>query len=185
MIYLVIGPSCAGKTQFVTNTWIKGSNIELKKDLIKYCETDRSLLIGDWTINAKVRGTDKIARQQYKLIAPQIIRLFESSDKDIVAEGVNLCWSFVAEELLKYKENILLFYIYCDLQTSINRNVNLGNTQSVKNIKSTFTRTNNWFNKYGNNFKHYIVDTNHLFDFSDFSIKDLNLKEGKLDEIFV
>lgn len=176
MIYLVIGPSCAGKTQFVSNSWMT-DDCTVKKDLIKYTECKDAYLIGDYTINAKVRGTDKVARQHYKLIAPQIIKLHNLNDKDIIAEGINLCWHFVATDLLEVADDVKLIYLQSSLEKSIERNAQLHNTQTITNIKSTYTRTLNWFNKYAGYFDSYIVNTDVGVDFSNFSINTAKLEK--------
>lgn len=181
MIWLIIGPSCAGKTQFVTNSFIGNSKLVCTKDIIKVTESDTSYLIGDWTLNAKVRGTDKIARQHLKLIAPQIEKLMSKGDKDIVAEGVNICWSFVLDNLIQYADQIKLIYVQCSLGASIYRNQKLGGTQRERNIKATWTRTNNTFLKYNKFFDSYVVNTEFGIDFRTFS-KDTAILKKYTDE---
>lgn len=179
MIYLIIGPSCSGKTQIVTNSFIKNScEIVCYKDIIKVTKTDDAYLIGDYTVDKKVRGTDRISRNQLKLIAPQIIKLFKSdTQKDIVAEGVNICWSFVFDELLLYRKDIKLIYLYCTKDVSLNRNHTIGSTASDSWFKSIWTRTDNIFNKYCNDFDSYIIYTNEDMDFSKISLTTADIEQ--------
>ena len=179
MIYLIIGPSCSGKTQIVTNSFIKNScETVCYKDIIKVTKTDNAYLIGDYTVDKKVRGTDRISRNQLKLIVPQIIKLFESGvQRDIVAEGVNICWSFVFDELLSYKKDIKLIYLYCTKEVSLKRNHIIGSTASDSWFKSIWTRTDNIFNKYCNDFNSYIIYTNEDIDFSEISLDTVDIKQ--------
>jgi hypothetical protein len=174
MIYLVIGPSCSGKTQFVTNSFIK-SDSRCIKDLIKITVTDTSILIGDYTTNNKVRGTDRISRSQLKLIAPQIIKSFNDTKLDIVAEGINVCWDFVLEDLIPYKEHIKLIYINCSKETSLLRNYQINENANSSWFKAVYTRSFNTFNKYKNVFDSYIVDTEHGVDFNLISLDTVTL----------
>lgn len=177
MIYLIIGPSCSGKTQFVTNSFIKGSQMHCFKDLVKVTETENCFLIGDFTIEKKIRGTDTISRSQLKLISPQIIKLFNETDKDIVAEGVNLCWSFVFDALLPYKNDIVLIYLNCSKDISLQRNCAIGSTAKDSSFKAMWTRTDNIFNKYCSYFDSYVYCTDTIDDFSEFGLSAIELQK--------
>jgi len=173
MIYLVIGPSCSGKTQFVTNSFMKGNCI-CYKDLVRVTKSDNAYLIGDYTSDKKVRGTDRIARQQLKLIVPQIIKLFELNDGlDVVAEGVNICWSFVFEDLLPYREFVKFMYLRTSKEISLQRNHIIKSSASDAWFKSIWTRTNNIFNKYCVYYDSYVFDTSDNIDFSKISIDNI------------
>lgn len=176
MIYLVIGPSCSGKTQFVTNSFIGISKSDCYKDLIKITKTESSILIGDYTTDKKVRGTDRISRSQLKLIAPQIIKCFESEYLDIIAEGINICWSFVLDELIPYKSSIKLIYLNCSKEMSLYRNKMLNAQFNSTWFKSVYTRSLNTFIKYKNVFDSYVVDTNNIIDFSTISLDTVKLE---------
>lgn len=72
MIYIVIGPSCSGKSTFVVNSFIRGENTKENKDIITYCETDTCFLIGKWFDPRRVKGLDRISRAQIPLIVDQV-----------------------------------------------------------------------------------------------------------------
>lgn len=175
MIYLIIGPSCSGKTQIVTNSFIlPAKSICCHKDIIKITQTDNSILIGDYTVTNKVRGTDKIGRNQLKLIAPQIIKSFHDfPDFDIVAEGINVCWRFVLDELLPYKEHVRLIYLACSKDTSILRNRELNPTCNVTWFKSVWTRSYNTLVNYGKCFNSSIVDTEDYMNFDSICLNNV------------
>lgn len=175
MIYLIIGPSCSGKTQIVTNSFIGNSEISCYKDLVKITKSDTSLLIGDYTSNNKVRGTDRISRSQLKLIAPQIIKLFNEYDLNIVAKGINVCWSFVLDELLPYKDNVKLIYMDCSKEMSLARNEKINPDFNRSWFKSVWTRSNNIFNKYSQEYNSWIIDAEHILNFSEISLDNVQL----------
>ena len=170
MIYLIIGPSCSGKTQLVTNSFIGKSKIICYKDIIKITKSESSILIGDYTTNKKVRGTDRISRSQLKLIAPQIIKSFKETDLNVIAEGINICWSFVLDALLPYKSEIILIYVRCSKETSLYRNKQINSKCNESWFKSVWTRSNNTFNKYCKIYKSWIIDTDVITDFSTISL---------------
>lgn len=183
MIYLIIGPSCSGKTQLVTNSFIKDSKMSCYKDLVKVTETDYSILIGDYTSDKKVRGTDRISRSQLKLIAPQIIKSFSETNLDVVAEGINICWSFVLDALLPYRDNIMLIYLNCSKETSLSRNRQLNSELNEAWFKSVWTRSNNIFNKYCSIYNSWIIDTDSIIDFSNISLVTSKLVPVKIQQV--
>ena len=75
MIYIVIGPSCSGKSTFVVNSFIKGKNAKETKDILTLCETDACFLVGKWFDSRRVKGLDRISRAQIPLIVEQVKKL--------------------------------------------------------------------------------------------------------------
>lgn len=173
MIYLILGASCSGKTQLVTNSFIS-KNAVCYRDLVPVTKTDTAHLIGDFTREGKVRGTDKISRSQLKLIAPQIIKCFNDSNLDVVAEGINVCWNFVLNELVPYKDNIKMIYLNSSLETSLRRNIELNKDCNKKWFKSVYTRSENAFLSFSNKFDSYVINTENA-DFSKISLTNCEL----------
>lgn len=173
MIYLILGPSCSGKTQIVTNSFIE-EPISCYRDLIPITKTSKAYLIGDFTKSGKVRGTDRISRSQLKQIAPQIIKCFENSSLDVVAEGVNVCWRFVLDPLIPYNKDVTLIYLKCNLETSLKRNLSLNPSCNKSWFKSVYTRSENTFFEYSSVFDSYLVNTENA-DFSTISLSNCEL----------
>ena len=46
MIYLIVGASCSGKTSFTYNSFLKGKEFTQTKDILDYCETNDTILLG-------------------------------------------------------------------------------------------------------------------------------------------
>ncbi len=183
MIYLVIGPSCSGKTQFVSNSFLDNSDLISYKDILKLTKSKNNILIGDYTKSDKVRGTDRISRSQLKLIAPQIIKLHNNQDDlNIVAEGINVCYPFVMDALLPYKENVKLVYIYCTKAISLDRNIAINKNANLTWFKSVWTKSHNTFLSYCDKYDSYILNTNYGIDFNTISLSNSNLIKGNPNE---
>ena len=171
MIYIVIGPSCAGKSTFVKNSFIKDSQLTLFNDIIKVTESDYAYLIGDYTaktVDGRLRGTDAIARQYLKLVVPQINNLIRTFPKDVVIDGDKIYSHNIFDALVSLTPfiKVELDYIWCSEKTSIERNKKNGATMKESAIKALSTKPYNLYMEYKDKFYSHIYNTEGITDWS-------------------
>ena len=97
MIYLIIGGSCAGKSQFVKNSFLKGKPFKEYKDLVTICETDTDFMLGKYNLDIRQTGTDRISRKDIPLFFDQIKRLYRRG-KNVVCEGDKISYKPAQQE---------------------------------------------------------------------------------------
>lgn len=173
MIYIVIGPSCSGKSTFVVNSFIKGKNAKETKDILTLCETDTCFLIGKWFDSRRVKGLDRISRAQIPLITKQVKKLIPKN-KNIVLEGDKVVSQKIFRELLNTGEKCKLFWIRCSAETSLNRNRKNGSTQQESSIRAVATKAKNIFYIFQNEMDGEIVDTENVVDWDNFNLSTAN-----------
>lgn len=173
MIYIVIGPSCSGKSTFVVNSFIKGKNAKEIKDILTLCETDTCFLIGKWFDSRRVKGLDRISRAQIPLITKQVKKLIPKN-KNIVLEGDKVVSQKIFRELLNTGEKCKLFWIRCSAETSLNRNRKNGSTQQESSIRAVATKAKNIFYIFQNEMDGEIVDTENVVDWDNFNLSTAN-----------
>lgn len=171
MIHIVIGPSCAGKSTFVKNSFIKDSQLTLFKDIIKVTESEYAYLIGDYTaktVDGRLRGTDAIARQYLKLVVPQIKNLISDHTKDVVIDGDKIYSHNIFDALVDLTPfiKVELDYIWCSEKTSLDRNKKNGATMKESAIKALSTKPYNLYMEYKDKFPSYIYNTEGITDWS-------------------
>lgn len=169
MIYIIIGPSHAGKTSFTVNSFLKGE-AKYYKDLVGITECDSAFLIGNYLLDKRARGSDTIARQEVSRIPEQILRLVNRG-KDIVLEGDKVCSKAVMKAVLSCKERCKLYYIRCSLHTSIERNAQFNSTVSVSVLKRVATKASNIYADFYSLCDGEIIDTDTITNFSKLSNK--------------
>ena len=169
MIYIVIGPSCGGKSTFVVNSFIKGQNAKETKDILTLCETDTCFLIGKWFDSRRVKGLDRISRAQIPLIIEQVKKLIPKN-KDIVLEGDKVVSQKIFRELLLTGEKCKLFWIRCSAETSLNRNRKNGSTQQESSIRAVATKAKNIFYVFQSEMDGEIIDTENIVDWDNFNL---------------
>lgn len=89
-IHIVIGASCAGKSSFTRNTWIRDRDFHEYKDKVWICELEDCVLVGQYTphhTDKRRVGSDRISRKDIPLILPQVLKILNETDKDVVMEG--------------------------------------------------------------------------------------------------
>lgn len=170
MIYLIVGQSCAGKSQFVVNTFMKGYDTVEYNDLLPVCENEKAFLIGHWLDERRVKGTDRISRGGIANIFPQIQKLLKKGQKDIVIEGDKIVSKKLFNNILSLGEKCKLYYIRCSTETSIKRNAANGSVGHDKLFKTTSTKADNIFWKFFQLMDGEIIDTEYITDFSDFGV---------------
>lgn len=167
MIYIIVGPSHAGKTSFTANSFIKGE-IQYYKDIVGVTECDTCYLIGNYAIDKRARGSDTVARQHIKFIVDQVDKLVAKNDgKDIVLEGDKICSRNIFNHLKKY--DCKLYYIKCSVETSILRNKAFNSTVNDSVLKRTATKAKNFYIEYAEDFDGEMIETDAIQDFTQFS----------------
>lgn len=149
MIYIIIGPSNAGKTSFTVNSWLKDKSvINYYKDLVWITETETAYLFGKFENNTRRKGTDTIARQELKFLKTQIDKLYYK--KDIILEGVRCCSRPLLDYLINKNYLICIYYIYTTLSESIKRNFEFNKQSSIslQVLKSVYTSAKNIYSEY-------------------------------------
>lgn len=173
MIYIVIGPSCSGKSTFVVNSFIKGKSAKETKDILTLCETDTCFLVGKWFDSRRVKGLDRISRAQIPLIVEQVKKLIPRN-KDIVLEGDKVVSQKIFRELLLTGEKCKLFWIRCSAETSLNRNRKNGSTQQESSIRAVATKAKNIFYMFQSEMDGEIIDTENVVDWDNFNLSTAN-----------
>lgn len=170
MIYLIVGPSCAGKTQFATNAFLENhGEIKEHKDLLTYCENNDFILIGKWLLKSKVRGTDKLSRADIPKFYEQVERLSRTG-KDIVLEG-DKCYSRpLCEQFAKSGMHVCVIWVRCSIETSIKRSKEIGQTATETLLKTVASKARNFYYDVSQwqNFTGVIIDTDSIEDLSEF-----------------
>lgn len=172
MIYLIVGGSCAGKSSFVNNKWVKNKKGTMKKDILPYFETEDSILLGIYDNEQGRRiGTDRINRKDIKKILPQIITLYNKSpEKDIILEGDKIVSRPLWNGLIENKIECKVYLIECSPEKSIERNRKNNSTNKESTLKASCTRAKNIFNEYKDIFNGEIINSENIKDFSKFGI---------------
>lgn len=178
MVYVVIGNSHSGKSSFVRNTWIRGREFVLNRDLMPYSELDDVILIGRYDTGDKRRdGTDSTERKQVGNYAEQILRLLPKG-KDIVIEGMRCVSRPMMNKLLENNVEVKLIWIRVSPEVSYQRNLDWGTTTDEKMAVRHYTMCSNFVNDYTGKVDIMTIDSTNVCDFTRFSMKDLS--GGKL-----
>lgn len=172
-IYIIIGASCAGKSSLTRNTWIRGREFKQYKDIVWVSELDDCFLIGKYDYpNRNRHGSDTISKADIKKILPQIEKIIETTDKDVVLEGVQITQRPLWNALIQdgYKDLIQLIYVDCSVETSIKRACSDNRITNDSMLKSMHTRCVNIYNEYMDVFDNMIIDSNDIEDFTTFNL---------------
>lgn len=173
MIYLIVGPSHAGKTSFVVNSFIKGQEIKEYKDLIPVSECDNCYLIGRYSISERTKGTDRVSRKDIPLFGEQIKRLLDKG-KDIVLEGDKICSHNLFDEIKSWGVPCKLYWVKCSPEKSYERNQVHGSVCKFSHLKAVYSKSRNIFNDYKNDFDGEIIDTENITDFTKLDMSCTN-----------
>lgn len=171
MIHLIIGPSCAGKTSFTMNKFIKNRQFKQYKDILDICELDNCFLIGKYELDRRSKGTDTINRKDIKLIKDQVTKLL-NKNKDIILDGDKITSHPFFDYIKDLNTDVKLYYIKCSPETSYERNVANNSVCKFKHLKAVCTKANNIYNDYKDYFDSICIETDNIKDFTDFG-KDL------------
>lgn len=175
-IHIIIGASCAGKSSFTRNTWIRNRDFKEYKDKVWLTELDDCVLIGQYSphhTDKRRVGSDRISRKDIPLILPQIEKLMQETDKDIVMEGDKVLsrplWNALIER--GWQDQMCIYYMRCSWETSLKRNEINGSTQSIPMLKRLCTASENIYNEYKDKLDFYVVDTNGDLDYRRLQLK--------------
>lgn len=184
MIYLIIGPSCAGKTSFTKNSFIKGQELTEHKDLIKYTECDSCILFGSYLQEKRMLGTDTIPRNFTNRIPEQLKKFIDAGvTKDIILDGNRIAFKTVFAKILEAapKDQIKLFCITTSPEISYERNLQNNTKSSFSHLKGVRTRTLNVYFEYCDKMNGELIDTSLVTDFSSFGIDNLPKQPESFD----
>lgn len=183
MIYIVIGSTCSGKSTLVKNTFIKGREINLKRDLLPYCEFDDCILIGDYTTGKRRVGTDMISRSQLGLMGSQVKNLINLG-KDIVLEGMRCVSRPLVNYLLENNLECSILWVDCGIEESYKRATNpsgnSGNPPDFKLVVGEYTKCNNFYNDFNGVVNTRRINSNGV-DWNNFTLENSeDVKEESL-----
>lgn len=176
MVYLIIGPSCAEKTTFTKNTFIKDQEIVEKKDLVRYSECDSCILFGRYDLQKRMLGTDTIPRNHTHLIAEQLKKFIDQGvSKDIILDGNRIAFKTVISNILSVVpvDNVKLICITTSPEISYERNLKNNTKSSFSHLKGVRTRTLNCYFEFCDKVDSMLIDTSCVTDFSSFSMTNL------------
>lgn len=183
MIYLIIGPSCSGKSTFIKNTWIRNSKIkEEGKQILPYTIVDDAILLGKYFYDSDTRtvGGDRVERLAWEKIVEWIKTISNIyPQKDVVIDGFKALTYKSMEDIVRTFNNIHLILITCSRETSIIRNIKCGSKSKYSSLKAAYTISHKLFAQYRNK----VQKSNYIFtdnfdekDFKDFEKKIINNK---------
>ncbi len=136
MIILVIGSAFSGKSTFVKERFLKDKQYRNFKDVTKCCEIPETntLLLGYYKMEQPQVGTDSIPR-----IRDVVLQIEKCKDKyeTIVIEGNRICSESFFAYLLKYKNQIKVYFLICSWKTALER-MKRTKRWSFKVLRSTF-----------------------------------------------
>lgn len=170
-VHIVVGGSCAGKSSFVRNTFIRGRAYKTEKDLIPLTELPDCYILGRYDTGERRVGTDKVSRQQISDFLPQIKKLLPKG-KDIVLEGVKCVSNPLFSGIEALGCPVKLYWIRISASESIRRVKANGGIATDTTLKTECTKAKNIYNKWCNVFDSEILDTTSVSDFSRFSAQD-------------
>lgn len=176
-VYVVIGPSNAGKTMFVSNSFIVNKPCKYYKDIIGVTETDVAYLIGNWLLDKRIRGTDVIARQHLGKIFTQIEVLNKINPaKSVVIEGFKIHSRPLINKLISGGYSVELYYLYCSLATSRARNFacDPNSTATYRLHNWIYTSAKNLYLEYKSKIPCHFMNTERLHSYEDFMRLNLN-----------
>jgi hypothetical protein len=176
MIYLIIGGSCAGKTQFVKNSFLKGKHFEQYKDLVTVCETDTDYIVGRYDLDMRQLGTDRISRADIPKFFDQIKKLYVRG-KNVVLEGDKISSHKLFQQIADSGMKATLIWINLSIEESIRRNEKLGFTGKVASLKRPLTKCKNLYDDFKDVFPSYEIDADSVPDYSTFSIQTADMKK--------
>lgn len=172
MIYLIIGPSCAGKTYFTINSFCQKIE-KVYKDIVYLTETKENILFGRYDLEKRAKGTDNIARSDIPKIFDQIKKiLLDKPNKNIILEGDKICSHKLFEKIKDLNIPCKLFWVKCSPQKSYERNLKNGSTCKFDHLKGVYTKSLNLYYDFEKTFNGEIIDTEHIIDFCNLSIKN-------------
>ena len=169
MIYIIVGPSHAGKTSFTVNSFIHNQDCTYYKDIVGVTECDTCYLIGNYCVDKRAKGSDTVARQEVKFIGEQIKKLVEKNDKDIILEGDKICSRPLLDFIEMLNTKCKLYLITCSLENSLKRNEAFNSTVSTSVLKRVKTKSENIYQLYYDKFDGEYIITDSITDFTKFS----------------
>ena len=170
MIYVIVGPSHAGKTSFTMNSFMQGDEVTYSKDIVGVTKCGDNYLIGNYLVEKRAKGSDTVARQEVKFIADQVIKL-ASEGKTVVLEGDKICSHPLLDRLIDENLPVKLYYIRCSIETSKKRNVAWNSTVNDGVLKRVATKAKNIYLDYYKQFDGEILDTDTIEDVHSISVE--------------
>lgn len=159
MIYVVIGQSGAGKTTFCRKYFLT-RELEPVNDYPVACTKSGDIYaIGKYGIGIRTEGTDTLSYSALPKIIQTLKELIMDGHKNILMEGDRINNEKMFSFLSTLSVPVNLYLIRCSLQTSLQRLRQNGSKITEKFVKTTQTKSQNQFTKWGKAFNGKVLNT--------------------------
>jgi len=147
-IILLIGQSCAGKTTYIRNNFLKDySSINFIDKPFKITEfiknnDEKWLLLGHHKGEKRCEGSDELSMA----ILPQLIEFIKENFNTydvMIFEGDRINNEKFFKFIQSLNKPVELYILTCSLETSLKRRQETGSKPSETFVKTTITKSNN------------------------------------------
>lgn len=172
-VYVIVGNSCAGKTSFTRNTFFRGREGILKKDIMYYNELPDCYVIGRYNSGSRCKdGIGVLERKQVGNFARQIMALYK--DRDIVIEGMRAVSRPMMNALIEAGCRMKLIWMKISPEVCMKRTYENGNeTLTLSGAMKQYNKTSNFIRDFTGKLPIDIIDTEEVEDFTEFSMTNL------------
>ena len=156
MFYIVIGQSGSGKTTFVREHFLKGTEPEVYEDIVPLTRAGEYILIGKYGLDIRTEGTDTLPYNAAPKIKEQLRRLRGCA---VVLEGDRITNPGMMAYIAALGEPTKMYLVKCKIGTSMQRLRAAGSKITPTFVKATRTKSRNVFMEYGRRFEGEVIDT--------------------------
>lgn len=172
-IYVIVGNSHAGKTSFTRNTFFRGREGILKKDIMYYTEFPDCYVLGRYNCGTRCKeGTGVLERKQVGNFAKQILALYK--DRDIVIEGMRAVSRPMMNALIEAGCRLKLIWMKISPEVCMERTRKWGTEiLTLAGAITQYNKTSNFIRDFTGKLPIDIIDTEEVKDFAKFSMTNL------------